>query len=423
MHKVYLAAMLGAPLICSVAQFLLAFGRDKERETVASALSKFVYVFQFVVTLAALGGLDARQVSFVFVELESYAYDFMFVVNQMNLWLALAFSLLFLLTERLSQKYLHAEEEHAKFYSLKTLLNASCLGFVFSSNIDFLFFNWEIVGISSALLISYFYRRNQAVESSLYAFSIYRLCDAAFLLASLFLYYFYHTESVSAAGTGWPAFLLGVLIFVAIMGKSGIYPFSSWLPLALEGPTPSSNLYYMTLSTHLGAILLIKTWPVWSASAGAKILMALFCAATIFVSTLSARTQSNIKGALAYSALAQVSLIILEILAGWHVLAAAHLSLHIFYRLAQMAFSPSIIDQYAFYERLAPENFSRPSLPDKLFSLALLNFHSERAVELFFRLAIKPVVLATKAEAALLNLNRSKRWDAKRQNIVQGEVK
>src|SRR5690606_13618573 len=117
---------------------------------------------------------------------------------------------------------------------------------IFSTNIDFLFFNWEVIGISSALLISYFYRRNQAVENSLFAFSVYRICDAAFLFSGLLLFAFSGSENILTKMDGIHATVLGILIFIAIMGKSGIYPFSSWLPLALEGPTPSSNLYYMT---------------------------------------------------------------------------------------------------------------------------------------------------------------------------------
>lgn len=402
MDKIYLIILLLTPLICASFQLIWGFENNKEHELVKAIISKSVYYLQFAVSLIALFIIrDDKKISFTFVHLDSYHYDLMFHIKSLHLGFAIIFSLLFILTEKLSFNYLHGEEEHAKFYSLKMILNFAAMSFVFSSNIDFLFFNWELVGISSALLISYFYRRNQAVESSLFAFSIYRICDAAFLLTGLLLFYFYKTENIETLGSGYPATILGILIFISIMGKSGAYPFSAWLPQALEGPTPSSNLYYMTLSTHLGAVFLIKTSALWDTSLVTKMMIIGVSLITIITSSLSARTQTTIKGALAYSALGQVSLILIEVALGYHILAIIHLGLHIFYRLAQMSISPSIIDRHNLMENMNLE-LSTNKTHGKFYFLAINGFRSEKITKSFLSILLIPFEILNRIELSLV---------------------
>ena len=407
MSNYYLLILMLFPLLSSFFIFLIGEGHDKEN--FKSVLSKLVYFTQFNLSIAAFFILKDYSTTYHFIEMQSYHYELSFSLNKLHIYFAGIFSLLFILTEKLSFNYLHGEEEHSKFYSLKMILNFATMAFIFSDNIDFLFFNWEIVGISSALLISYFYRRNQAVEHSLFAYSVYRICDAAFLMAGLVLHYFFHSEMITTVAHGTEALILGLLIFMAIMGKSGIYPFSSWLPLALEGPTPSSNLYYMTLSTHLGAIFLLKSSALWESNMTVKMIMISVCALSILITSLSARVQTTIKGALAYSTLSQVSLIIIEIVLGFHIFAAIHLGLHMFYRLSQMALAPSIIDKYNLMEHITPlDKLERQSLSrSKLYFLALSGFKSEEIIKIIFKFFMLPFLFIYKIELLILNFDKA----------------
>ena len=404
MAKIYLIILLISPLVFSTFQLFWGLENKKDQEMLKASMSKFVYTTQFLASIYAFFTLGTQTVNFEFIHLVHYHYDFTFFLDKPYFALAIIFSLLFMLTEKMSYNYLHAEEEHTKFYSLKMLLNFSLMGFAFGVNIDFLFFCWEIVGISSALLISYFYRRNQAVENSLFAYSVYRICDVAFLVSALLLFHFYQVENITHIANGTNATILGILFFVTIMGKSGVYPLSAWLPQALEGPTPSSNLYYMTLSTHLGPVLLIKTYSLWGDSVIVKTVIIVASLITIFTSTFSARVQSSIKGALAYSALAQVSLILIEVALGLHTLALFHIGIHVFHRLAQMALSPSIIEQHSLMEKLSP-NDSKDFVRGSLYFWALNGFGSEKIVLRALKFLSTPLLWIYSFELRLLGKN------------------
>jgi len=404
MANIYLIVLLATPLVCATFQFIWGFENNKKDELIKASISKFVYTSQFLFSIYGAFQIPAQKISFTIVHLKNYHYDFMFDLQTPFFVYAAIFSLLFMVTEKLSFNYLHAEEEHSKFYSLKMMLNFSMMGFLFSENIDFLYFCWEIVGISSALLISYFYRRNQAVENSLFAFSIYRVCDAAFLLSALLLYHFYKVESINYVASGTQATILGILLFLSIMGKSGVYPMSSWLPQALEGPTPSSNLYYMTLSTHLGPILLIKSFSLWGDSLVVKGVIIAAALLTIIISSISARAQVTIKGALAYSALGQVSLILIEVALEFHTFALIHIGLHIFHRLAQMALSPSIIDQHNLMEKLSIKE-ERKEYKGSFYFNALNGFRSERIIKGMFKILFVPIFFLEKIELLLIGLD------------------
>jgi NADH:ubiquinone oxidoreductase subunit 5 (subunit L)/multisubunit Na+/H+ antiporter MnhA subunit len=392
MENIYLFILFIPPVVFAFTLFIWGMDNNKRHEDFKALLCRMIYFAQFYTSLVALFTFhESYKFVFKFVSLTHYHYELMFLINKYNMSMALIFSALFILVEKLSFNYLHAEEEHTKFYGLKLFLNVSTMLFVFSTNIDFLFFNWEVVGLSSALLISYFYRRNQAVEHSLFAYSIYRFCDAAFLFSALLLFYFHHTESILIEPTSLSSTILGILFFIAIMGKSGIYPFSSWLPLALEGPTPSSNLYYMTISTHLGIVFLIKTQSIWSYSIFAKTLIILVSMINLFITAYCAKVQSTVKATIAYSALSQVSLIIIEIGFGFYSFALLHMGLHIFYRFSQMANSPSIIDHHNLIEKLSLKKINSQKA-GPLYYLALQGFMSEVMVLKLFKFLLMPFI-------------------------------
>ena len=136
-----------------------------------------------------------------------------------------------------------------------------------------LFAGWEMVGLSSTLLVAFYHERKGPVRNGLRVWSVYRISDAALLLAAVALHHMTGEGDFDAflgngAGSPWPmgqsllseqqALLVGLLLLVAAAGKSALVPFSGWLPRAMEGPTPSSAVFYGALSVHLGAFLLLR---------------------------------------------------------------------------------------------------------------------------------------------------------------------
>jgi NAD(P)H-quinone oxidoreductase subunit 5 len=137
--------------------------------------------------------------------------------------------------------------------------------------------------------------------------------------------------------------LLGLLFVIAAAGKSALVPFSGWLPRAMEGPTPSSALFYGAVSIHAGLFLLLRVWPVFEVSPVARVVGVVVGLATAFYAAAVVRVHTDAKGALAHATLAQVGLILAEICLGWTTLALVHLVCHAFLRLGQYLKAPNMI--------------------------------------------------------------------------------
>src|SRR6185436_4924258 len=124
--------------------------------------------------------------------------------------------------------------------------------------------------------------------------------------------------------TGPNATIIAVLLIVAVAGKSALLPFSSWLPRAMEGPTPSSAVYYGSLSIHAGCFLLLRSAPLLEHAAAARWLAGGLGATTAIFAAVTTRVQSDVKSSLAYAALTQVGIIVVEISIGWYTIAFVH---------------------------------------------------------------------------------------------------
>ena len=261
-----------------------------------------------------------------------------------------------------TRHYLHRETGYRRFFFLYAIFLAGMVISGLAGTIETLFFGWEMVGLSSALLIAYFQEHRNPVRNGLRVWSIYRLADAAFLIAALTLHHLTGEGDLTAVvGAGsWPeghaglpasqAILVGGLLIVAAAGKSGLVPFSGWLPKAMEGPTPSSAVFYGALSVHLGAYLLLRVSPILHVTpwlSGAVILLGVgsaICGAAM------SRVQSDVKCLLAYASLTQVGMIVAEIGLGWNYLALIHIVGHAALRTLQLLRAPSLIRDYQMLE-------------------------------------------------------------------------
>jgi NAD(P)H-quinone oxidoreductase subunit 5 len=183
---------------------------------------------------------------------------------------------------------------------------------------------------------------------------VYRIGDAAMLAAAVLLRHQAGTDSLSllfggatAASTtalaGPAATLIAVLLLVAVACKSALLPFSSWLPRAMEGPTPSSAVYYGSLSIHAGCYLLLRSAPLLEQAPLARLLAGGAGAATALFAAVTTRVQSDVKSSLAYASLTQVGIIVLEIALGWYTIAFLHLAGHACFRLLQFLSAPNVL--------------------------------------------------------------------------------
>jgi len=176
-----------------------------------------------------------------------------------------------------------------------------------AGTIETLFVGWELVGLSSALLVAFFQERPAPPRNGLWIWGVYRISDASLLLAAVVMHHLRgEGDFDQLLGSGaWPeefsalephqALFVGLLLLVAAAGKSALVPFSGWLPRAMEGPTPSSAVFYGALSVHLGAFLLLRISPLLDLSPGlsATVVVIGFVTAIFATSREACRPTSN----------------------------------------------------------------------------------------------------------------------------------
>ncbi len=248
-----------------------------------------------------------------------------------------------------SATYLHRDPGFARFYILLHLFAFGALLIFSAGSFDLIIGGWEMVGITSVLLISFFHYRLGPVDGAMHVFTIYRACDIGLITAAFAMHHYAHTSSFAG---GMPhlsdsdATVIGLLLLFSAAGKSAQVPFSGWLPRAMEGPTPSSAIFYGAISVHAGAYLLLRAQPILLESpiaSGAVILIGLM---TAVHGTIVGRTCADAKTSLAYAALAQVGVVFMEIGFGWTWVPIMHILGHAMVRTLQFLRAPSMLHDY-----------------------------------------------------------------------------
>ncbi|MCA9057982.1 MAG: oxidoreductase [Planctomycetaceae bacterium] len=257
-----------------------------------------------------------------------------------------------------ASRYLHRESGFHRFFFCYALFLTGMVASTIAGTIETLFFGWEFVGLSSALLVAFYLERRNPVRNGLRVWTVYRVADAAFLLAALTLHHLTGAGDFDAlSGSGpWPegataissqnALFVGLLLLAAAAGKSALVPFSGWLPRAMEGPTPSSAVFYGSLSVHLGAFLLLRCGSLIAASTILSVMVVIVGLVTAIFAAITARVQTDIKSSLAFASLTQVGIIIAEIGLGFRYLALVHIIGHACLRTLQLLRAPSLLQDY-----------------------------------------------------------------------------
>ena len=289
---------------------------------------------------------------------QDHHIDFNFFVDKLSLLNLLLSGFLFLVINRFSQSYLHRERGFARFFAT---INLFLFGFQLMScagTLDLFFAGWEIVGLCSFILIGFYFERTRVIKNAFRIFTIYRICDVGLLFSAIlthtlssdsshFLYFIHQDPSNVTSVLNPLGSLIVGLIILASLGKSAQFPFLNWPARAMEGPTPSSAVFYGALSIHGGVILIYRMLPLIEQFAWAQALIFGIGLVTIIFSSIIARTQSNIKGQLAYLSVRQVSIMMCELALGYKNLFLVHFALHTLYRCYQILVSPSVVIEHA----------------------------------------------------------------------------
>ncbi|MCB9558173.1 MAG: oxidoreductase [Deltaproteobacteria bacterium] len=265
-----------------------------------------------------------------------------------------------------SFRYLHREPGFFRYFFQMAMFVVGICSVALAGSVELLFVGWELIGLSSALLVGFFQERPAPADNALRVFSIYRLSDAAMLSAAVLLHHwtgsgnltslFTTTEQPHLTLAAGQTLAIGSLLIIAVAGKSALWPFSGWLPRAMEGPTPSSAVYYGALSIHAGCFLLLRVQPLLAASGIATALMIFGGVATSVYGALSGRVQTDVKSAISYATLTQVGIIVVEIAFGLQLLPMLHIAGHACFRLLQFLSAPNVLhDLHELENRLGEE--------------------------------------------------------------------
>ena len=247
-----------------------------------------------------------------------------------------------------SQGYMRDDPGYSRYFAFMSLFTASMLGLVLARNIIQLYVFWELVGLCSYLLIGFWYHRPAAAAAAKKAFLVTRLGDLGFLLAILYL--FFHQGAFAAEGlnalevpdmlseTGIALLGAGAVTWLALgilagaVGKSGQFPLHTWLPDAMEGPTPVSSLIHAATMVAAGVFLVARMFPLYEASAGAMNTVALVGGFTALFAATMGLVMNDIKRVLAYSTISQLGYMMLALGVGAYGAALFHLLTHALFK-------------------------------------------------------------------------------------------
>lgn len=339
-------------------------------------LSVLVGLFASLAILAMMLVFDRRNVPIElgdWISLDGGAFQFhlKFVFDRLSVPFAILSLVLCGVVGAFTRRYLHRETGYNRFFFLFALFQAGMVIASLAGTIETLFMGWEFVGLSSALLVAYFHERENPVRNGLRVWSVYRLSDAAFLVAALWMHHLQgHGDFGHFAGTGaWPdgtaeidsgsALAVGLLLLLAAAGKSALFPFSGWLPRAMEGPTPSSAVFYGALSVHLGVYMLLRVSPILDASPGLEWVVIAVGAVSAAMGAVMSRVQTDVKNSLAFASLTQVGIIVVEIGFGFRYLPLIHIVGHASLRTLQLLRAPSLLKDYHSLENAIGGRLSR----------------------------------------------------------------
>ena len=265
-----------------------------------------------------------------------------------------------MLVQLFSVGYMHDDKGYSRYFAYLGLFTFSMLGIVLVDNLLLLFMFWELVGLSSYLLIGFWYERPAAIAASKKAFLVNRVGDIGLLLGLFAFYTYFRTFDLEALrtlmgagewlsgsfvtsytldGQSWlvelsPLFLTlaGLGLFMGCVGKSAQFPLQVWLPDAMQGPTPVSSLIHAATMVAAGVYLVARCYAFFTVDA--LTIIAIIGAITALLGALAALTQYDIKAVLAFSTISQLGYMVMGMGTGAHDASLFHLTTHAFFKAA-----------------------------------------------------------------------------------------
>jgi NADH-quinone oxidoreductase subunit L len=322
---------------------------------VAGGLASLLVGGSFVVSLLIffdlLGGADRTSVVVLFdwISVGSFQAPVEFRVDPLSMVMALTVTGVGFLIHVYSIDYMHGDPRYPRYFAYLNLFVAAMLTLVLANNFVVLYVGWEGVGLCSYLLIAFWFERKAAADAGKKAFIVTRIGDTAMLIGIFLI--FSTTGSVrfdevfGAAGSlaGTTGTAISLLLLGGAIGKSAQVPLHTWLPDAMEGPTPVSALIHAATMVTAGVYLVVRAHALFEASEVALVVVAIIGVVTALYAGLSAIGQDDLKRVLAYSTISQLGYMFLAAGVGAYAVAIFHLVAHAFFKAALFLAAGSVM--------------------------------------------------------------------------------
>jgi NADH-quinone oxidoreductase subunit L len=306
----------------------------------------------FTALTGGFGDHGASVTLWQWIHAGSFSVDIGFTVDNLSAVLLIVVTTIGMLVHVYSIGYMNHDGGYWRFFAYLNLFMFSMLLLVLADNFLLVFAGWELVGLSSYLLIGYWYRRPSAALASKKAFIVNRVGDVGFALGIAAIWVNTGTLNIRDsldrlgaldAGNHGLVVLIALLVFCGAMGKSAQFPLHVWLPDAMEGPTPVSALIHAATMVNAGVYLVARVNPLFGHAQEAMVVVAAIGIFTAILAASIAMTQTDIKRVLAYSTLSQLGYMFAALGVGAWAAAIFHLMTHGFFKGLLFLCSGSVI--------------------------------------------------------------------------------
>ncbi len=319
----------------------------------------FMLVCAVAGVLAQLGGVQAPLHLATWISVGGFTPDWTLRQDELSLAMVTMVSVVSMLIHVYSIGYMAHDKTAPRFFAYMSLFTFAMLMLVTANNLLQLFFGWEGVGLVSYLLINYWYDRPAANAAAIKAFIVNRIGDLAFAVGIALIYVVFGTisfdgifaavaahagNSYTLFGTAFPVLeVIATLLFIGAMGKSAQLLLHTWLPDAMEGPTPISALIHAATMVAAGVFMIVRMSPLMDAAPGTLELITVVGASTAFFAGTVGCVQNDIKRIIAYSTCSQLGYMFLAVGVGAYPVAMFHLIDHAFFKALLFLAAGSVI--------------------------------------------------------------------------------
>lgn len=341
----------------------------------ATLLISLLLSYQFL-----SGSKEQISFSFDWFKVGSFVFTAGIIIDGYSVILASAVLIVSFLVHLFSIEYMHGDKRYNRYFAYLSLFTFSMTGIVFTNNLLILYAFWELVGISSYLLIGFWYEKQSASDAAKKAFIANRFGDFGLLIGILIAYVTFGTfeinkifqmltEGILPFNSEFWLTIMGILLFCGAIGKSAQFPLHVWLPDAMEGPTPVSALIHAATMVAAGVYFTIRVYPMLSADA--LLFIAVIGGLSAFIAATIAIAQNDIKKILAYSTISQLGFMVMGIGVGAYHFAFFHLITHAFFKACLFLGSGSIIHSMHHEQDINKMGGLRKKLPVTFYTFLL----------------------------------------------------